>query len=55
MWQGVLHCAVVSADEGSRIINSTCVAPAGFGDSEPVGESQIAEFLESDRVAGSYT
>lgn len=53
-WQGVLHSATVSSDVAARVINSTCVAPTGISEFE-IGSKQIAEFLDAETVAGSYS
>ena len=50
-WQGVLHSAVVENSPGSRVINSTCVAPQA--DFAVVEEEIIAKFLNDDTLAGS--
>ncbi|OPZ91148.1 MAG: hypothetical protein BWY75_00439 [bacterium ADurb.Bin425] len=50
-WQGVLHSAVVDNSAGSRVINSTCVAPRG--DFAIVEEQAVSSFLYDDALAGS--
>lgn len=54
-WQGVLHSATVADDTAPRIINSTCVAPAGFSETTLVGPAQVADFLEMEQMSGTYS
>lgn len=54
MWQGVLHSATVLDNEGSRVINSTCVAPSGFSETDLVSADKVQQFLDVEAIANSY-
>lgn len=54
-WQGVLHSALVSNGTGTRVINSTCVAPTDSAKTSAVTEKQVTEFLYENKLEGSYS
>lgn len=61
LWQGVLHCAIVSTGSGSRVINSTSICPrakddsAHSHDSVTVNADTVREFLTQTTLSGTYS
>lgn len=59
-WQGVLHCATVSTDSGSRVINSTSICPTATASMSeahgyaPVSADAINDFLSQTTLSGTY-
>jgi hypothetical protein len=60
-WQGVLHCATVSTDSGSRVINSTSICPAAkespseVQEYSPVSAEAVNDFLSQTTLTGTYS